>query len=162
MQVDFFKRRCRESTDKKRFGLCDDEDLNAKTPAYLDFTAEDKWIATVLNNDVKEITFTAIDHCVFVNSNEIDNPKRCDAMLEFDKTIILVELKNRKKKPAQISQLVKTIEMFAGNVDMKKYDNKKAFLSNKKKTVVLRADTKDKFLDDTGFRLYFSTVIEIK
>lgn len=163
MQIDFFNKECQKSTCEIKFGICDDNDLNAKTPAYLDFENIDNWLVEVLNKSSKKIVFTAIDHCVLKYDKKIDNPSRCDAMLIYESSIIFVELKNKLKKPAQIAQLENTIRLFFENNNNIIFFKKEAYLSNKKKTVFLSQDTKDKFLqENSGFRLYFSTVIAIE
>lgn len=159
MQIDFFDSNSQTTTNSKRFGICDDGD---KTPAYIDYTSEDKWISNIINDIPRNLIFTAIDHGVIKNKKGVLSPKRCDGMLHYDDIIIFVELKNRNKNPAQISQLEKTIELFCFNHDINEFKTRKAYLSNKKKTVVLKQDTKEKFKEDNkGFRLYFSTDIHI-
>jgi hypothetical protein len=163
MQIDFFNKECQKSTHKDKFGICDDVDLNAKTPAYLDFENTNDWLVKVVNSSSQEIVFTAIDHCILKYDRTIDNPSRCDAMLIYENSIIFVELKNKLKKPAQIAQLENTIRLFFENNIDRTFSKKEAYLSNKKKTVFLSQDTKEKFIqENNGFRLYFSTVITIE
>jgi len=164
MQVDFFNKECQKITYKDKFGICDDLDLNAKTPAYLDFLNTDNWLVEIINSSPpREIIFTAIDHCILKYDKMIDNPSRCDAMLTYNNSIVFVELKNKFKKPAQIAQLENTIRLFFENNLNMIFSKKEAYLSNKKKTVFLSQDTKDKFMqENNGFRLYFSTVIVIE
>jgi hypothetical protein len=164
MSIDFLKNDFQTIINNSFFGICDDDDTIDKTPAYVDVENEDNWITKVTNsNPPIEIVFTAIDHGLIKNSREIDNPKRCDGMLQYGDVIIFVELKNKLKKPAQILQLENTIKLFCDNHDVNQFNKREAFLSNKKKTVFLSQDTKDKFKDENkGFRLYFSTEINIK
>ena len=163
MQIDFFNKECQESTRNVKFGICDDIDLNAKTPAYLDFVNTNNWLVEVVNSYLQEIVFTAIDHCIFKYDRTIDNPSRCDAMLTYENSIIFVELKNKFKKPAQIAQLENTIRLFFENNIDRTFSRKEAYLSNRKKTVFLSQDTKEKFFQENrGFRLYFSTLITIE
>ena len=91
MAVDFKKSACREKTNANLFGICDDPPPT-KNPAYLDYSDSDNWIAWVDNQLTKSITFTAIDHCIEIDSSR---GERCDGLLEFDTTIIFVELKDR-------------------------------------------------------------------
>ena len=158
MPIDFYKKECQTETKSDLFGICDDEDLDKKVPAYLDFIDEKKWIATVINNYRRDIIFTAIDHCVFLNSIE----SRCDGMLECSNSIIFVELKNKSRAVTQAEQLENTIR-FVG-IEKEEYVFKKAYLSNKRKQVsdYLHKDKKDQFLTNTGFRLYFSSEIVIE
>lgn len=93
MSADFFKADCQKTTNEKKFGLYDAED---KTPAKINLTDEPSWSATVLNNGGKTVLFTAIDNCidVFRENGEMDS--RCDCMLTYDSTLLLVELKSRR------------------------------------------------------------------
>lgn len=97
MQINFYDSEYQVSTTQTLFGLCDDLDLVEKTPAYIDFENFENWICKVKNDTTNEIVFTAIDHGLIKNSREIDNPERCDVMLNNHSTIIFVELKNREK-----------------------------------------------------------------
>jgi hypothetical protein len=162
MSVDFFNQVCRKSINEKQFGLCDDEDLANKTPAYIDIEDEEKWIAIVKNENKKDVVFTAIDHCVFVNEVE----SRCDGMLQYEENIVFVELKDRSRGVTRAEQLERTIELFleSENTSIERYMLKDAYLSNKRKQVkdYLHKEVKDEFLSKTGFRLHFSKVIEIR
>jgi hypothetical protein len=64
MKVDFFKASCQTVTQETKFGICDDDDNDIKTPAYINNDDATKWIAVVINKAAKEITFTAIDNCI--------------------------------------------------------------------------------------------------
>ncbi len=94
MNVDFFKADCQKTTSEKKFGLYDADD---KTPATIKLTEENTWNATVINNGEKIILFTAIDNCidVFKDNGEMDS--RCDCMICYDSTLLLVELKNKRE-----------------------------------------------------------------
>lgn len=62
MSVDFFIAKCQtENICDKEFGICDDEDENVKTPAYVNTTQPEKWIAVVKNQSGKSLNFTAVD-----------------------------------------------------------------------------------------------------
>ena len=158
MPIDFYKTACQTQTKAKLFGICDDEDLEKKLPSYIDFSDNEKWIATVINEKEQDVTFTAIDHCVFLNSPE----SRCDALLEYNESIVFVKLKNKSRAVTQADQLENTIKL--ANLSQEKYKAKSAYLSNKRKQVsdYLHKEKKDEFLFNTGFRLYFSTEIIIK
>ncbi len=93
MSVDFFKADCQKTTSEKKFGLYDAED---KTPAKIKLTEENTWNATVVNNRCKTIVFTAIDNCIVVSRENGDMDSRCDCMLSYDSTLLLVELKNKR------------------------------------------------------------------
>ena len=109
MSVDFFKANCQTATRERKFGLHDAEDTS---PVKIKLAEEPSWNATVLNNGGKTVLFTAIDNCIdlFRENGEMDN--RCDCMLTYDKTLLLVELKNKKDSwqaegLAQIENIVK-------------------------------------------------------
>lgn len=63
MAVDFAKPACISSTNAKIFGICDDPPPSVD-PAYLSYTNAEEWIVWVDNDQEKDITFTAIDHCI--------------------------------------------------------------------------------------------------
>ena len=52
MELDFFNSQCQSVSNKKRFGLCDEQD--DKEPAYIDEQNGAKWIAIVENDELKE------------------------------------------------------------------------------------------------------------
>jgi hypothetical protein len=53
--MDFFEITCQEPTiDKSIFGLCDDQN---RTKAYTNIDDQTKWIATVRNDNNKNLTF---------------------------------------------------------------------------------------------------------
>jgi hypothetical protein len=131
--MDFFETTCQEPTiDESIFGLCDDQ-MGAK--AYTNIDDQTKWIATVRNNRNKNLTFTAIDKCVFNDDDEPDRG-RCDGMLTSaeHEHIYFVELKNDRKNwiPDAIEQLESTIKFFISHHDIRVFKHKKAFACNKK------------------------------
>ena len=77
MEIDFLNSQCQSVSNKKRFGLCDEQDN--EEPAYLDERNGDKWIAVVENQELKEVHFIAIDYCIDIwrdkEKKEMDN--RC-------------------------------------------------------------------------------------
>ena len=95
MEIDFLNSQCQSVSNKKLFGLCDEQDN--EEPAYLDERNGDKWIAVVENEELKEVHFIAIDNCIDIwrdkEKKEMDN--RCDGMLWYDKAVVFVELKER-------------------------------------------------------------------
>lgn len=163
MKIDFLNNSFRNFTCEKVFGLCDDIDTIEKTPAYIDCINIENWICRVDNFKEKKIFFTSIDHGLIKNRKDIDNPERCDLMLDYENVIIFVELKNKKKKTAKISQLENTIRLFNLNHDLSNYELRKAYLSNKKCTATLKHELKDSFPDNNfGFRIYFDNEINIE
>lgn len=122
MSIDFFSLGQKRTSDKEVFGICDDTTIGKKTPAYIDDSTQDKWIAEVHNNSRRSIDFFAIDCCVvwYLDNGEIANA--CDGMLVYnDKhNIVFVELKNRNPQHKQWKikaeiQLKSTIECFRNN-----------------------------------------------
>ncbi len=93
MSVDFFKAECQDSTSELIFGLYDAED---KTPAIIKLTDETKWNASVVNKGGKKVFFNAIDNCIDVYRENGEMDSRCDCMLTYDSTILLIELKNKR------------------------------------------------------------------
>lgn len=92
MSADFLKPECRRVTIETIFGICDDTN---EMPAYLDSVNKSIWIATVINNNQKEITFTAVDNCIEILRENGEMENRCDVMLTSDICLYLVELKNK-------------------------------------------------------------------
>lgn len=136
MPIDFFIAKCQiENIREKEFGICDDADQAEKTPAYIDTTQPQKWIAVVRNQTDKAINFTAIDNCVEIRRPDGTMDYRCDAMLTNDENIVFVELKNQMTQwipHAVDEQLQTTIDHFKTNYDITKYKHKRAFACNKR------------------------------
>lgn len=136
MPVDFFIAKCQiENIYEKEFGICDDEDQAEKTPAYIDTTQPEKWIAVVKNRTNKAINFTAVDNCVEILRTDGAMDNRCDAMLTNDENIVFVELKDQMAKwitHAVDEQLQTTIDHFKANHDISQYKHKRAFACNKR------------------------------
>ena len=138
MSIDFFISKCQtENVKDKIFGICDDEDLGKKAPAYLDLDNKEKWIAIVENQTDIPINFTAIDNCVDIFRADGTQDCRCDAMLTNVDHIVFIELKDQKRptianKYAE-KQLQTTIDHFKLNHDLNKYKFKRAYICNKKR-----------------------------
>ena len=138
MEIDFFNSQCQSVSNKKRFGLCDEQD--DKEPAYIDEQNGAKWIAIVENDELKEVHFIAIDNCIEIwrdeEKKEMDN--RCDGMLWYENTIVFVELKERESKKNTNDwvkdgekQLKRTIEYFEKTEQSNKFTEKRAYIANK-------------------------------
>lgn len=85
--MDFFKPECQSGPfSQERFGLCDDQNA---TPAYIDTTTPEKWVATVENPARKAVTFTAIYKCVIQDGDE-PSRGRCDGMLTTEDLLYMV------------------------------------------------------------------------
>lgn len=136
MIVDFFKNECRTTTTEQRFGICDDDDKADKTPAYINTDDESKWIAVVINDNAKEVIFTAIDNCIEVLRASGETESRCDVMLTTDELLILVELKNKASdwKSSGIEQIESTLIRLIENHEAYYYSFKKrkAYVANKR------------------------------
>lgn len=163
MSINFFEGKCQTQSSNKLFGLCDDPPP-AKNPAYIDETDGSKWIAVVVNEDNNkpkyDVTFTAIDNCITILRPDEKSAKRCDGMLTFDTTVILVELKERGAqgnlwvKDAE-KQLRTTIDYFEREDASEGYNKKKAYIANSEhpKFKASQSTRMEKFLDDTGYVL---------
>ena len=135
MDVDFFKDE--EGIGSSHFGICDDVDVNAKTPAYVDCNLENEslWGANVVNSSGKSISFIAVDNRIEILRVDGSMENRCDAMLHNADYIIFVELKNQREdwiKHAVDDQLQTTIDVFKQNNDIMKYSRRFAYVCNKK------------------------------
>lgn len=135
--IDFFISQCQtENIYAKKFGICDDEDEGAKTPAYISTNPADKWVAVVQNQTEKAINFTAVDNCIEIRRSNGDMDNRCDAILTNDEHIVFIELKVQRTSGwithAVDEQLQTTIDHFKENCDINKYRYKRAFVCNRK------------------------------
>ena len=170
MDIDFFKSQCQSVSNKKRFGLCDEQDN--KEPAYLDEQNEDKWIAVVENEELKEVHFIAIDYCIDIwrdkEKKEMDN--RCDGMLWYDKAVIFVELKERVSKKntnawvkAGEKQLKRTIEYFEKTEQSNNFREKRAYIANKAHPIFKESQLQrmKSFKQETGYTLRIENRIKI-
>jgi hypothetical protein len=161
MSINFFEPSCQEQINHPRFGLCDDQD---GTKAYTNTENPDKWIATVKNNQRKNLIFTAIDKCI-IKDNELLGRGRCDGMITASDLLYFVELKS-KEPPWEVSakeQLESTIELFIQNQDIRVYKHKKAFACNSR-SIRFRFKEIDneenlRFYRKYGFRLDLQTEI---
>ncbi len=163
MAIDFNKAVCVKHTTVAVFGICDDPPPD-ENPAYIDYTDSEKWIAWVDNEHRKQITFTAIDHCIEIDHAE---GKRCDAMLHYDTTLVFVELKDRDSAGwlgTARDQLKNTIEIFKLEVGLNGYNRFYAYVSNKQRPHFHAANPvlAEQFEDDTDFILIVDPVIIIQ
>ena len=170
MEIDFFKSQCQSVSNKKRFGLCDEQDN--KEPVYIDEQNKDKWIAVVENEELKEVHFIAIDYCIDIwrdkEKKEMDN--RCDGMLWYDKAVIFVELKERVSKKntnawvkAGEKQLKRTIEYFEKTEQSNNFREKRAYIANKAHPIFKESQLQrmKSFKQETGYTLRIENRIKI-
>lgn len=130
MSVNFFVAACQEPPfNDSIFGLCDDQN---GLKAYTNTEDSTKWIATVKNDNQKQLVFTAVDKCI-IKDNEHQGRGRCDGMLTSDEHVYFVELKDQAKswKTDAIEQLESTIQFFIESHDINIYKHKKALACNK-------------------------------
>ncbi|MNJ92154.1 hypothetical protein D3C87_98140 [compost metagenome] len=131
MSWEFLASPCKENprTDIE-FGICDDED---GSKAYTDIDNPTNWIATVSNESKKNVSFIAVDNCIFKKTDE-PGRRRCDGLLVTEDQLYFVELKDQMKGwiSDAIEQLESTIEFFKESHNLEDFKHKKAFACNKK------------------------------
>lgn len=156
---------CKRTITDKSFGLCDAPSPST-LPAYIDTSDDSKWIAQVINNSSKEITFKAIDHCVpiFRSNGELEN--RCDGMLLCDNELIFVELKDRTYSgwlSKGSEQLISTISSFKANHNIQQYNKIEAYICNKQRPLANSNHIieMEKFKNATGYILRVNRSITI-
>ena len=164
MSVDFSKPECRRTTIEPLFGICDDDN---KLPAYLDSINNAIWIATVINNNQKDISFTAVDNCIEIFRENGDIERRCDVMLATDICLYLVELKNKVSdwRSEGIDQLEATITTLknAESAFYFSFRKRKAYVANRRHPHFVKAETEvmERFRDVHRIRLYLEATILI-
>lgn len=164
MPIDFFKVQCLANTSEIRFGICDNDD---ELPAYIDTINENIWIATVLNDNAKTVTFTAIDKCIDIPLIHGNMPSRCDAMLTCDNCLYIVELKNKRAEwqSSGIEQLEATIQDLINELgtSFNNFRIRKAYVANRRHPNfhVIENETMDKFRDTYNVRLDLQATIRI-
>jgi hypothetical protein len=164
MSVDFFRPQCRSVTIESLFGICDDDN---NLPAYLESVDRAIWIATVVNNNQKEITFTAIDNCIEIFKKNGKMESRCDVMMTCEDYLYLVELKTKVSdwRSDGIKQLEATILSLKKEADEYYFGfrKRKAFVANKRHPHFSRSQTDDleRFRDLHKIRLYLEATITI-
>jgi hypothetical protein len=165
MSINFFAAQCQDNSNRKLFGLCDDrpehrDETCPKERAYLKEDSGGKWIATVVNEERYEVTFTAVDHCIETKREDGTMNKRCDGFLSYDSSIIFVELKERGGLGNDWvidgeKQLRASIGYFEAEDDSDNYSSKKAYIANKEHPKFKESQTRrmNQFLIDTGYVL---------
>lgn len=167
MIINFFEAGCQTLSNRKRFGLCDDPPP-ATNPAYIDEHNGAIWIAVVENEDRHDVTFTAIDHCIFVNRPDGTMAQRCDGLLTYEDTAILVELKQRAAggnlwvTDAE-DQLRETIVYFEREDESNQFNSKRAYIANSEHPKFKESQMRrmDQFLRDTGYVLRIENRIKL-
>lgn len=164
--LNFFEKRCQQNSKQRRFGICDRDDLN---PAYLDESNGSDWVAVVENEYVETVCFTAIDNCIELKNTDGTMKRRCDGALSYSKTVIFVELKDRKIKGAEWikvgeQQLRSTITSFEKTDEAETFTIKKAYVANKAKPIYRDSQMARmaKFKNETGYTLRIENRIKIE
>lgn len=159
MIIDFFEAGCQTFSNRRLFGLCDDPPP-AENPAYIDEDNGAIWIAVVDNNDLYDVTFTAIDHCITVQRPDKTMAKRADGLLTYNTTAILVELKQRAARgnlwvEDAEKQLRESIIYFEREDESNQFSSKRAYIANSEhpKFKQTQMQRMDRFLADTGYVL---------
>lgn len=167
MQVDFFE--YEEIVTKSCFGICDDEDISLKTPAYIDIKEENEnaWIAKVTNNSGKAIGFIAVDNKIEILREDGNMEHRCDAILHNEDNIIFVELKEQRKdwiKDAVEDQLLATINIFKSLYNISVFKNRVAYVCNRRHPsfAYSHKEYMQKFRNEHNVRLIICRDIKIK
>jgi len=164
MSIDFFKVQCQSSITDLKFGICDDDD---ELPAFFDTINPANWIASVINDESKEIVFTATDKCIEFPLIDGQMPSRCDAMMTCDNCLYLVELKNKRSdwQSNGIEQLEATIINLINSIEpvFMNFKIRKAYVANKRHPSfnIIQNETMEKFRDKYKVRLDLQATIKI-
>lgn len=165
MQVDFFDPAHMYSTDANNFGICDDQNM---TPAYINETDTDKWIADVRNSSNNMVAFYPIDNCIDTLRSDGTMDNRCDGMLQYNNRLIFLELKDRDCQ-GWVADGLKQLKVSIGHFekahpDILKASIIRAQLCNKQRPRAVVACNTDRarFKDQTGYIVEINRVIIIE
>lgn len=164
--MDFFKDRCKTSSHKGQFGLCDDTPPPAR-PAYIDDSDNEQWIATINNPKLYKVDFYAIDNCVQILRDDGRDESRCDGFIYFNNSIVFIELKSREggqwvKKGRE--QLTKTINIFKQDHPFNNFNTVSASVCNnlRPRFNIGHMQNIQKFKDETGIILKTEDTINLE
>jgi len=168
MSVDFFNNPDKATTDSLRFGICDDvAPVDCPdNPAYIDESDSGNWTAVVTNPGRKSVTFYPIDNCVEIRRPDGNMDNRCDGMLNFNKNLIFVELKDRSSQGwvgDGLKQLKITLRNFEKYHNVRDFERIYAQLCNKQRpsaVVSCKIDV-NRFKDETGYTVIVDRNIEV-
>ncbi len=157
-KTNFFSPCCKTSTNKIKFGICDDQVPKGEPsnePAYLYFINENEWVAIVENTSAYKVDFYAIDKCVIQDKDFLQPPKRADGMLVYNQEIIFVELKEKNQSPSDLvkdglPQLENTIRMFNINNPKHTYNIRAQLVNKLLPNATYQGSKIRKFAKDTG------------
>lgn len=162
MKINFFDTQCQSQSSRKRFGICD------LPPAKIDEHDGATWIAVVENEYLRQVTFTAIDHCIEIKRADGKMEKRCDGVLTYNSHVIFIELKESEKKGSDWvkeaeMQLRITIGLFEDSNYAMEYKDKMAYIANSERPQFRQGQTRrmEQFLTDTGYVLRIENRIVI-
>ncbi len=114
-ELNFFDSSYQYVSSQRTFGLCDDVPPPHR-PAYIDESNGNNWIAVVENANQLAINFIALDHTnIVLKKTDGQNDRCCDGCLNYNTTIIFVELtisKGRNWRKDKYEQLRITISHF--------------------------------------------------
>jgi len=133
--VNFFGEENKTHSNKRVFGICDDDNT---LPAYLDedlSNKDSKWIGVINNESQKEIDFYPVDHCVVLKRKDGSDAQRCEGILRHNNNIVFTELKNRDASwlSKAMEQVIETMSFFFDNYDSQSYQTE-AWICNKQLT----------------------------
>lgn len=158
MAIDFFCEAYASSSNRARFGLCDDvAPVNSpKNPAYIDEEDDSKWTAVVNNVSQKTIWFHPIDNCIEILRSNGDMDSRCDGLLRDNRDLLFVELKDRARAKwigEGLNQLKITIRNFKRFHNIDDFGSIRAHICNKQRplAVVSCKVALEQFRHDTGY-----------
>lgn len=171
VKINFFIEEKKTHSNRKIFGLCDDDN---DSPAYIDNDLSNinkKWIAEVYNELQKDVDFYPVDHCIELKRQDGSDAQRCEGILRYDdNNIVFTELKNRDSNwiTKATGQIIETMTFFFDNYDSQSYKTK-AWICNKSLTYQnyfqqisdFKEKTKDFCDNKRGFILHISKSLSI-
>lgn len=165
MLIDFFKDKCKSSSNSHEFGICDDIKNNTEI-AYIDEKNQDNWVGIVSNASQCEASFYAIDHCVPLLRVDGNQENRCDGLLHYNSKLIFIELKERaggKWARDGREQIANSFRIFKANYNINSFSKIEAYICNKSKPQVnqMHASKLEEFKDQTGIILKIQQRIQI-
>lgn len=164
MSVNFFDTTRTQTSNATNFGICDDQNWS---PAYIDETNIEKWVADVRNAKNKLIYFYPIDYCVDTLRSDGTMDNRCDGLIKYDNQLIFVELKDRDSQgwiSDGLTQLKSSISHFEkAHPDILSTSTIKAQLCNKQRprAVIASNAARARFKNDTGYVVEINRVLTI-
>lgn len=159
----FDRPECNEQTDVEHFGLHDPEDGG---PAVLVFDSGSDQNCIVENPAHHLCRFVAIDHCIEFHDQDGQLKRTCDAAIEYDGNLVLIELKHKRGQFIQtgVDQLRATIDLWQQEYPTVSYRVRRAVLANSKhpQFKYSHKSRMQQFFHETGFRLLIVGRITLK